>query len=265
MHLTLEAIFASRALEAIFALRTLLTFVCLIKHVCGGTVLATKIPGGLSRADAATALDTVLSELGVKYVDLVSTHYPAGWDGSGGGTAARRDQWRAMEDFHLAGKARSIGVSHYCPRHLTDLLEDPALRVKPAANQVEYHIGMGEAGVNATDGIAFMRKHGVAFLSFSTLCGPCGASKHMELITGPLVSSIGKAHGKTGAQVSLKWAVQQGIPVVPKSSNPEHLRENLDLFSWNLTAAEMAQLTAADAPPVCGGGDDKNSGDCKVP
>ena len=85
------------------------------------------------------------------------------------GTAARREQWRAMEDFHLAGKARSIGVSHYCPRHLADLLDDPKLRVRPAANQVEYHVGMGSAGVNATDGIAYMRQRGVAFLAFFRL------------------------------------------------------------------------------------------------
>ena len=76
--------------------------------------VATKIPGGLSYADATSALELVLKQLGLSYVDLVSTHYPAGWTGSGGGTAARREQWRALEDFHAKGKARSLGVSHYC-------------------------------------------------------------------------------------------------------------------------------------------------------
>ena len=227
--------------------------------------LATKIPGGLSFVNATLALEQVLDELGVEYVDLVSTHFPAGWDGSMGGRAARRAQWQAMEAFALAGKARSIGVSHYCPRHRDDLLSDPSLIIKPAANQVEYHIGMGTAGVNATDGPAIMKQHGVSYLSFSTLCGPCGDAAHKELISGETVTKIGKKYGKSGAQVSLKWAVQQGIPVVPKSSNEDHLKENLDLFGWELSAADMKELTALKHPPVTGGGDGKTSGDCKVP
>ena len=257
--------------------------------------VATKIPGGLSYKDAAAALESVLQELGLDYVDLVSTHYPAAWDKTAGGSAARRDEWRALEDFHRAGKARSIGVSHYCPRHLTDLLDDPSVTIKPAANQVcegedreeterlprppraltprpcsvrvqvEFHIGMGSGGVNSTDGLKFMREKGVAFLSFSTLCGPCGADAHEELINGPLVSQIGAKYKKSGAQVSLKWAVQQGIPVVPKSANPTHLKENLDLFGWSLTKEEMATLSAATSPPVTGGGDGHTSGDCGIP
>ena len=131
--------------------------------------------------------------------------------------------------------------------------------------QVEFHIGMGSGGVNSTDGLKFMREKGVAFLSFSTLCGPCGADAHEELINGPLVSQIGAKYKKSGAQVSLKWAVQQGIPVVPKSANPTHLKENLDLFGWSLTKEEMATLSAATSPPVTGGGDGHTSGDCGIP
>jgi len=227
--------------------------------------LATKIPGGLSYSAATAALNQVISELGVEQVDLVSTHFPASFSGTNASQAIRRDEWRALEDFVLAGKARSIGVSHYCPRHLNDLLLDPATRIKPAANQVEYHIGMGGAGVNATDGLQFMRQHGVAFLSFSTLCGPCGAAEHAALISGDLVTSIGAKYGKSGAQVSLKWAVQQGIPVVPKSSNPAHLKENLDLFDFTLSDEDMHALSSATSPPVTGGGDGKTSGDCGVP
>ena len=229
--------------------------------------VATKIPGGLSFADATAALDQVLADLGVDYVDLVSTHYPAAWSGKGAGKAARLDEWKALEAFHAAGKARSLGVSHYCPRHLLELLESPEVRVKPSANQVEYHIGMGSAGVNATDGGRYWHQaHGVAYLSFSTLCGPCGAAAHAALIKGPLTTRIGAAHGKSGAQVALKFAVQQGIPVVPKSTNPAHLKENLELFDgFQLSDDEMAALTGALAPPVSGSGDMKTSGDCKVP
>merc|ERR1719411_1285244 len=133
-----------------------------------------------------------------------------------------------------AGKARALGVSHYCKQHTMDILE--IATVKPATNQVEYHIGMGPQGPNATDYKVWTQAQGIHYTSFSPLCGPCGTH---ELITGELVTSIGKNHGKSGAQVSLKWLVQQGIPVIPKSSNPAHLQQNFDLFDWQLTDAEM--------------------------
>merc|ERR1712039_959794 len=97
-------------------------------------------------------------------------------------------------------------------------------------------------------------------MSFSTLCGPCDGKDKTELINGPLVTKIGKAHNVSGPQVALKWAVQQGIPVIPKSANPKHLKEDFDLFSFNLTQVEMAKLTSATTPAT--GRDD--SGDCEV-
>jgi len=86
----------------------------------------------------------------------------------------------------------------------------------------------------------------------------------MELINGSLVTEIGKAHGKTGAQVALKWLVQQGIPVIPKSDNPVHQRENMELFDFQLTSGEMARLTAATTPATAGGPNAQDSGDCSV-
>eukprot|EP00965_Chrysotila_dentata_P187769 6172339-Pleurochrysis_carterae.AAC.3 len=173
--------------------------------------IATKIPGGLSYVDSTAALHKAVDDLGLDYVDLISLHYPCAWDKTGGGKAARHASWRALEEFLAMGRARSIGVSHYCKRHLQELFE--VAKVKPAANQVEYHIGMGSAGPNATDDKAFCEKAGIKYLSFSTLCGPCGTR---ELLTGPLVTSVGRLHNRSGAQVSLRWAVQQGVPVVPK-------------------------------------------------
>ena len=159
------------------------------------------------------------------------------------------------------GKARAIGVSHFCSRHLKDIYE--IATIKPAVNQVEFHVGMGSAGVNATDVThEFCTKHGITYTSFSALCGPC---KTKELLTGKLVTSIGRKYGKTGAQVALKWQVQQGIPVIPKSSNPKHLAENLDLFSWQLSQKDMDVLSAATSPAVAGGGDGRTSGDCAAP
>merc|ERR1712050_478661 len=119
---------------------------------------------------------------------------------------------------------------------------------------------MGQSPDIATDFKDYDISKGIVYMSFCTLCGPCGEKEHMELITGPLVTGIGRAHNVTGAQVALRWAVQQGIPVVPKSDKIKHLKEDFDLFSFSLTQQDMDRLTAATTPAT--GRDD--SGDCEV-
>jgi len=230
--------------------------------------LVSKIPGGLNHSAASAALETSLAQLFPKatgaYVDLMLVHFPATWAGAGG-KAARQEEWSALEAFVKEGKARAIGVSHYCRRHLDDILEIATIR--PAVNQVQYHVGMGAAGPLADDDMAYMRSKGVTFEGFSPLCGPCGGANATELISGALVSRIGRKHGKSGAQVALRWQVQQGIPVIPKSKDLAHLRENIDLFSWALDADDMAALSAATKPAVSGAtspGGEPVSGDCSV-
>jgi diketogulonate reductase-like aldo/keto reductase len=230
--------------------------------------VVSKIPGGLSSADTASNLSLALEQLFPKdpsaYVDLMLVHFPATWSGVGG-KALRQAEWVGLEAFAKAGKAKAIGISHYCKKHLDDVME--VATIKPAVNQVQYHVGMGTAGGNATDDLEYMRAKGVTFESFSPLCGPCDPPDNHELLNGSLVTSIGAKHNKSGAQVSLKWQVQQGIPVIPKSSNPMHIAENLDLFSWTLSDEEMKALTAATKPPVAGEPGPAGapvSGDCDV-
>jgi diketogulonate reductase-like aldo/keto reductase len=195
-------------------------------------------------------------------VDLMLLHFPASMDASlAGGPAMRKEQWLALEAFAKAGKARAIGVSHYCPQHLQDVISVATLPI--ALNQVEYHVGMGGQGSVADDGRAFMERIGVKFMSFSPLCGPCGNQSDV-LITGDLVTSIGRKYGKSGPQVALKWLVQQDIPVIPKTSNIAHLKQNIDLFSWTLSDEDMVALTKATSPSVTGGGDGVSSGDCNI-
>lgn len=223
--------------------------------------VTTKIPGGLNASAATAALDQCLSELKLDYVDLMLVHFPASFGGVGS-PAIRKEQWLAMERWAKAGKARAIGVSHYCRSHLDDVLSVNSVPI--ALNQVEYHIGMGSASSEATDDKDYCQSKGIVYMSFSTLCGPCPAPGNTTLIDGPLVTEIGKAHKKVGSQVSLRWAVQQGIPVVPKSDVPQHLKENFELFDFELTPEEMQRLTSATEPAVAGGGDGKASGDCPV-
>lgn len=219
--------------------------------------VTSKIPGGLNSSATEATLEEGLQQLGLEYVDLMLIHFPATWGGKGG-AALRKEEWLALEKWAKMGKARAIGISHYCKSHIEDILSVNTLPI--ALNQVMYHVGMGTSPDIATDYKAYVQSKGIVYMSFSTLCGPCDGEEPMELIKGQLVTDIGKAHDKTGAQVALKWAVQQGIPVVPKSSDPKHLAEDFDLFSFNLTDADMAKLTAATTPAT--GADD--SGDCEI-
>lgn len=222
--------------------------------------ITSKIPGGLNESAAAAALDANLAELRLTHVDLMLVHFPATWGGEGG-KAARQAEWRALEAFAKAGKARAIGVSHYCRRHVEDVLE--IATIKPAVNQVQFHVGMGAAGPSATDDRAWLRQQGITYQSFSPLCGPCGQAAHAELISGQLVSSIGRKHGKSGAQVALKWQVQQQIPVIPKAQHLAYQKENLDLFGWELSQEDVDALSHATSPAVSGGANG-TSGDCTV-
>ena len=233
--------------------------------------LTTKIPGGLNASYTQSSLDKDLELLQVDYVDLMLVHYPCTMDAkAAGGKASRQTMWKVMEKFVQAGKARAIGVSHYCQRHLQDVMEIATIPI--AVNQVQYHVGMGSpttSSINATDSKAFCDANGVTYQSFSPLCGPCQDAKgnpDRSLITGPLVTNIGKKYGKSGAQVSLKWQVQSGIPVIPKTDNPVHLQENIDLFDWTLSPEDMAALSAATTPTVAGVGTGAAavSGDCSI-
>lgn len=209
--------------------------------------VTTKIPGGLDAAGTEKALDECLEQLDVDYVDLMLVHYPATWEGAGG-AEGRKEEWLAMEKWAKQGKARAIGVSHFCRTHVEDVQSVATIPI--ALNQVEFHVGMGTAGNDITDDKPWMQEQGIVYAGFSSLCGPC--QNPLELITGPLVTRIGKEHGKSGATVALRWATQQGIPVIPKSDNPKHQLSNLDVFNWNLTDSDMAALTASTTPPQSG-------------
>ena len=164
--------------------------------------LTTKVPSQPLAASAYKStmkdLDDDLSQLGLAFVDLMLLHFPP--MGNVKECGAMQEQWRAMEDFYKAGKARAIGVSNYCPSSFECIFK--TANVTPAVNQVQYHIGMGAdpGGIKS-----YCAKKGVVLQAYSPL-----GDGTTELINGPLVSGIGKAHNKTGAQVALRWVVQQG-------------------------------------------------------
>jgi len=153
-----------------------------------------------------------------------------------------------MQEFYYAGKTTAIGVSNFCESCFECLKDADTF---PMVNQIMYHLG---SGVNkaAAALVAYHKAHGVVTQGYSTLGNtPWGHHASADILHGNLTTSIAKSHNKSTVQVALKWVVSQGIPAVTKSSNPVHLASDLDLWSWDLTDAEMAALDAhksADSP-----------------
>ena len=204
--------------------------------------------------DAKTNLESNLAELNLSYVDLVILHFPPfpsftfrSCGNLTGSCEMARQQWKAMSEFYKAGKAKAIGVSNYCPSCL-DCLKDED--VFPMVNQIQYHLGSG-LNKAAAALLAYNKQHGVQTQAYSTLGNtPWTHHASSDILHGNLTTSIAKAHNRSTVEVALKWVVQQGIAAVTKSANPAHLASDLDLWSWDLSDAEMAALNAhkSDTP-----------------
>lgn len=211
--------------------------------------VTSKVPGGLDENATWAALEESLKQLGLDYVDLMLIHWPSpGMTAKG--ADARMQQWLTLEKIAKQGKTRAIGVSHHCRKHLEDVLSVATLPV--SLNQNQYHVGMARDSQPRLHGKIFNEDHGIVYMSYSSLCGPCSPPDNKILITGNLVSDIGKRYSKTGAQVSLRWLVQQGIPVVPKSNEVSHIRENFDIFDFTLSNSEMQILSSQNIPAETG-------------
>jgi 2,5-diketo-D-gluconate reductase A len=172
------------------------------------------------------AFDASAQRLGLDVVDLYLIHWP---------TPARDryvDTWRAFERLQAEGRVRSIGVSNFQPPHLRRLFAETA--VVPSINQVELHPQLQQAELRA-----FHARHGIATEAYSPLAQ--GA-----VLDAPVITEIAEAHGKTPAQVVLRWHVQIGNVVIPKSVTPQRIAENIDIFDLELSDGEIASITTLD-------------------
>lgn len=172
--------------------------------------------------DAHKAMDESLEKLGLAYVDLYLIHWPVA------GSTQFLDAWRAMEEMKEDGRARSIGVSNFTRANLEQLME--ASKVVPAVNQIELHPGFAQ-----TDLRAFHAKHGIATESWSPLAQG-GIAKEKVIL------DLAQKHGKSPAQITLRWHLQNDLIVIPKSVTPARIRENIDVFDFELSAGDMAAI-----------------------
>lgn len=192
------------------------------------------------------AMNEDLAELRLDYVDLMLLHYPP-IRVLGNRCKALQEQWRALEDFYKAKKARAIGVSNYCQADLECLLETAT--VVPAVNQFMFHVGMGAdpRGIKSyciAKGIVPQAYSPLGAYDFTKI--PPG--KDISLIVGNLTNGIGKTYNKTGAQVALRWVIEHGVALNTESSSEKHLLQDLDIFSFNFSAQDKATLDAATSP-----------------
>lgn len=178
-------------------------------------------------ADPDSAIDDALKKLDIEYIDMMLLHHPGAGD---------VDAYLAMEKAVADGKIRSIGLSNWYVEELEEFL--PQVTVTPALVQNEIHPYYQE-----NDVIPYIQELGIVVQGWY----PLGGRGHTaELLGNEVISKIADTHGKSSAQVILRWNLQKGVVVIPGSSNPNHIKENTELFDFELSADEMEQIHALD-------------------
>lgn len=165
-----------------------------------------------------------LDRLETNYVDLLLLHYPV--------PDIRQSAWPIMEEIHRAGRAKAIGVSNYTVRHLQELLE--TCSVKPAVNQVEIHVYLQQPEL-----VDFCKQNDILVEAYSPLA-------HANEMDNEALQRISIKHGKTAAQIMLRWCIEQGMVPLPKSVHKERLIENLAIFDFELDTDDHAEILKLD-------------------
>ena len=191
--------------------------------------ITTKLWNANHAYDAALrAFDESLEKLDCGYIDLYLIHWPLPMYGQ------FTEAWSALEKLYDDKRVRAIGISNFKPHHIETLLKDA--KTVPTVNQIELHPFLQQKETRAA-----CDQHGIVVESYSPLMQAGEALEH------PVIAKLAKAHGKTPAQVILRWHVQNGFIVIPKSAKPERIRENFDLFDFELSSEDMQSIESMDS------------------
>jgi diketogulonate reductase-like aldo/keto reductase len=178
---------------------------------------------------ARAAFQESQKRLNLGIVDLYLIHWPV--------SAQRGESWRALEALHAEGQVRAIGVSNYTIEHLQELLA--TARVVPAVNQVEFHPWLYQKEL-----LEFCRAHGIQLEAYSPLTKG-------ERLHDPRLEAIARKYGKSPAQILIRWCLQHEVVVIPKSTNPQRIRENAEIYDFEITMEDMCRLDAFDERYHC--------------
>ncbi|KON84665.1 glyoxal reductase [Rossellomorea marisflavi] len=179
---------------------------------------------GLSYDETIQAYNDTLERLGLEYLDLYLIHWP--------GQNKYMEPWKALEALYKEGRIKSIGVSNFQVSHLEHLLE--TAEVKPVINQIEFHPKLVQEEVRA-----FCEKHDIQVEAWSPLM-------NAELLNHETVNEIAESLGKSAAQVILRWDLQHGVVTIPKSMTESRIKENIDIYDFELTEEQVKTLDALD-------------------
>ncbi len=174
---------------------------------------------------AKASIDESLRKLRTDYIDLMLLHQPF---------CDKYGAYRALEEAYKEGKLRAIGVSNFYPDHLIDIASN--VEIPPMVNQVETHIFDQQ-----TEAQKYMEEYGCRIMSW----GPLAEGRN-NFFTNPVLERIGKRYGKSVAQVALRWLIQRGVIIIPKSVHIERMEQNIDIFDFTLSHEDMAEIAALD-------------------
>lgn len=165
-----------------------------------------------------------LNKLEMDYVDLLLLHFPV--------TGLRKSTWKAVEDIKRQGQAKSIGVSNYTIKHLQQL--ETYAEILPATNQVEMHVFLQQQELRS-----YCREHKIIIEAYSPLA-------HAKDMDNEVIKGLAKKYSKSYAQIMLRWALNQDVVIIPKSTNPDRIKENVDILDFDLSEEDMDLLSRQD-------------------